>query len=217
MNLNNLLAHNWKKEAIDEALKSAVRIEIEKVDPKQKKPELQKLILSLERRLEYHRGQLLHQKQKSDRLGYFLAIAIPLGAAIITFLTAIDKYSTTGATPGFILQLLPHLPLIGLVLTLFTILFTVFKPIEKNLAASQTLILLHDWELKLFNCLRKHNNDQGNTSLFEELMALDMDLSGLGTTISIILVPQSPSLFGTKTSGGSSPVNGEKALASKNL
>jgi hypothetical protein len=79
--------------------------------------------------------------------------------------------------------------MIGLLLTICTMVNSVFRPTERYISASHKLVDLHDWEMQFVLGLRKqHSEDYINLNDFLE--GHDKKLSMLGAEIADQLFPE---------------------------
>ena len=182
-----ILGNSKKGSEIDEVLWEAIKLEIE--SKKDMDQSLKKLLEAMKNRLVLHRVLVLKNKRLSNTIGAIMAWSIPIVSALITFLASLNTPAGKQSTLYFINLLIPYLPIIGLLLTILTILNSVYNPIEKSLAASHTLIRLHDWEMTLFNGLTKHKVN-GHSTLDNFLFDMDKKLSTIGENIASLLVPK---------------------------
>jgi len=83
--------------------------------------------------------------------------------------------------------------LIALVLTLVTIVNTVFKPSENALLCAHTLVQLHDWETDLVAGLLSTLTAEpkpGDAKILEFLVRKDKELSKIGVSLADRFSPQ---------------------------
>ncbi|MBS1607138.1 MAG: hypothetical protein JST42_31095 [Bacteroidetes bacterium] len=153
------------------------------------------LVKSLEDRLNFHRGLLLRQRNIARPLSNFLTYAIPCAAAFITFLTALKDNSGSDPMLHFFSRVALSLPVLGFVLSILTLVNSIYKPVERKLMVSQTLINLHDLELRLYLLLHEHNRigdgaaDGSDRNFYDDIVQWDKDLSKLGGTMVQMVVP----------------------------
>ena len=150
------------------------------------------LVQSLEDRLNFHRRLLVRQRNISRPMSNFLTYAIPCAAAFITFLTTLKGNPGDDGASHFFSRLALWLPEFGLALSILTLINSIYRPVERKLMVSQTLINLHDLELRLFLLLQEHNRPGEGTgkTFYQEIVQWDKELSKLGGTMVQMLVPQ---------------------------
>ena len=140
-------------------------------------PGATQVLNALENRVALHRHLLLRSKRFHFWLGMILTPLIPIGSAALTY------FATEKNTP-----IAAYVGLIGLVLTVFTILNAVFRPNERYVSATHKLVDLHDWEMRFVIGLRKLRPDFNGLDDF--LLDCDSELSKLGVDIADQLFPQ---------------------------
>ena len=149
-----------RKNKCDTEFDDALKHEIETLFD----PSLKELGIAMIARLEFHRNLLLRNQGKYYWAGVFFRLAIPIGAALVTFTT---------------IKMFPLV--LGLILTILTIVNSVLRPAEEFISSSHMLVRLHDWEMSLAVAIR---NNKGNPDeLYGLLQMKDQELSKMGDAL----------------------------------
>jgi hypothetical protein len=194
----------------DKKLLAALEIELKEHNDD---PVLWELVGALEERLNKHRHDNLKRKYQYKILGYVLTLLIPCYSAILTWVASVSNH------PLFA----NHIGLLGLFLTILTIINSGLKPSEKYITASHILVSLHDWEMDfVINFHIKIQNKNERDKLYEWLLQKDKALSKIGSEIvDRILaldiktsVPRSKTPHKPHLSGKETPVNGTSSSSS---
>lgn len=165
-------------EARDKNLIKALHIEMESF---QNDPVFTKIIEAIEDRLVFHRDILMKSKRRYSFANTSLSILIPALSAVLTWATTAEFHD-----PQHLVGAL------GLLLTIITILNSVFRPTEKYLSASHMLVRLHDWEIELVTKLATISTNPIN-EIYDYLKRKDHQLSELGADIVVQLFQNDPS------------------------
>lgn len=140
-----------------------------------KDPVFRKVLDAIEDRLIFHRDMLIRSKRRYSWGNMALALAIPVLSATLTWATTANFED-----PNHFVGML------GLFLTILTILNSVFRPTERYLTASHMLVRLHDWEIDLVTNLQDIQTQQIN-EIYEFLKKKDHQLSELGADMVVRL------------------------------
>jgi hypothetical protein len=149
-----------RKNKCDSELDDALKHEMENLLD----PSLKELGMAMLARLEFHRQLILRHHRDYYWAGVFFRLAIPIGAALVTF-TTIEMFPVV----------------LGLALTILTIVNSVLRPAEEFISSSHMLVRLHDWEMSLAVALR--NNKENVDELYGLLQIKDQELSKMGDAL----------------------------------
>jgi hypothetical protein len=143
---------------------------------------LGQLLVSTHERYEYHLDLATKNRKSFRNAHYFLTYTIPIYSAIFTYMASND-----------IIHSRSTLGLIGLVLTIMTIVASILKPYGHCIAAMQALIDLNTWKTDFIGSLStlRLEADKLNTkSLYEFLQRKDLEMSKIGAAL-MDLIPKS--------------------------
>lgn len=127
----------------------------------------------------------LFHKEKAEKhvaifkpLGFAFGLAIPILAALVTF--------SMGAEIGIPR---PLVAIMGLTLTLLTIVNSVLKPDERFAKAAHHCIALHEWKLE-FDIQVAKAEPSDETAFYSMILEMDMKLSGIGKAMAEGWIPK---------------------------
>lgn len=151
---------------------------------------IQTIALSLYNRYDFHNKAAITAQRRCNLAAYFFNLSIPLLSLFLTFI--IDSASFSFPYKSF------YISIISLVLSAFSILNTVFKPIEKYSFYSNTLVRLKEWEIN-FSCeiierLEKINNLENTKDILEFLNVKNIELSEIGVAMANKWLPRMSNL-----------------------
>lgn len=159
-------------ERSDRYLLAALNVQMSRLPP-----DVQQLLKSLEARVALHRQYLLKKQSRNATFGFVLAWLIPITSAVTTTAISLrlpNKQSVEYGLAG-----------LGLVLTILTILNSVFRPAERATNSAHLLVQLHDWEMDLDAGLRRRpaSSNDPDQDIVAFLMRKDRELSKIGIEV----------------------------------
>ncbi|MCB0211563.1 MAG: hypothetical protein KDJ52_19660 [Anaerolineae bacterium] len=140
------------------------------------------LLIDTYNRYDYHLSIAIKNHVFFRNTHYFLSFSIPIYSACFTYIVSND-----------LLMSRTLLGLIGLLLTILTIILSILKPYERCIAAGDILIILSEWKTDLtigLGNIQLEEDEAQQQSLYEFLERKDQELSKIGEAMMENLMPK---------------------------
>jgi hypothetical protein len=140
------------------------------------------LLIDTYDRYDYHLSVAIKNHVFFRNMHYFLSFSIPIYSACFTYIVSNDLLMSRSL-----------LGLIGLFLTILTIVLSILKPYERCIAAGDILIILSEWKTDLtigLGNIQRERDEAQEQSLYEFLKTKDQELSKIGEAMMENLMPK---------------------------
>ncbi|AKG22536.1 hypothetical protein [Calothrix sp. 336/3] len=144
---------------------------------------LVQLLLATFDRYNYHLEIAKNNHKFFRNSNYFFSFLIPVYSAFFTYIVSNDLIISKTI-----------LGVLGLILTIMTIVVSILKPYERCIAAAEVLIVLSDWKTDLIvnlgNVELEVDTNHKRQALYELLQRKDKEISQVGEAMMENLIPK---------------------------